>query len=799
MKKFISIAAATAAALLVGFFAFNQVGAHQDPANCNASGLQQFPSIAPAGSVHDGDVITYSVIYVNSDPDGAGPIAPCNITGANATLDLPGAAPVINVLTGAILNVGNSISCPGDAGCAAGPYTYVVNHADEVGSSVTAVFDITGVLHQDPDEEVASDHDTLSKTVIHPSTILTKQVDKNTVYAGTSVTYTYTETNNGDIALTSPSVTDDTCAPVVGVDVAPANGFNDGDTNANGILDPTENWVFTCSKVINGDTTNTAIGHGTDPTGKDVTWCQDPQSPPQGVVCDQDERAQATVNVIAPTTVTTINSSAATVTSGGSVTLTITEHNDGDVDLTNPHVVVDQGIETLDKNSASFTGVDGGDLGVLDPGETWTWVLSSGAIVTDTTYTATGHGTDPLGNDVTFCANGQPQGVLCDQDEQDSVSVEVVLGLIVEKTSRTAHVRDWNWTIDKSAATSTLVLAEGESFTVNYTVTVSAVAQETLDASGTITITNPAGNPSATITGVTDVLSVSGPATVNCPVTFPHVLAPNTSIICSYQIVPGAPTNQTNTATVATTGDVPGGSDTVPVTFDPPVDIDECIVVDDTYGEGPQGAVVCAGDGDNDETFNYAVTFGPQGGQGVDVPVVCGENNHPNIASYVTQDDINDTDEAGSDNWNVLVTVECSRGCTLTQGYWKTHSDKGPAPFDDNWTKLLNGADTLFLNLTGVTWYQLFWMPPAGGNAFIQLAHQWMAATLNVLNGASTTPEVDTALATGEDLLDFYLSIPSAKSIPKALQQQMRSLAGTLGSYNEGLIGPGHCDEQNPL
>ena len=25
------------------------------------------------------------------------------------------------------------------------------------------------------------------------------------------------------------------------------------------------------------------------------------------------------------------------------------------------------------------------------------------------------------------------------------------------------------------------------------------------------------------------------------------------------------------------------------------------------------------------------------------------------------------------------------QGCTLTQGYWKTHSENGPAPYDDNW------------------------------------------------------------------------------------------------------------------
>ena len=515
---------------------------------------------------------------------------------------------------------------------------------------------------------------------------------------------------------------------------------------------------------------------------------------------------QVSTLVINPSTLTTISASAIQVLAGGTVTLTITEQNDGDVDLTNPSVFVDNGVGTVTSTSVSFIGVDGGDIGVLDPGETWSWTVPGVVVNADTTFTATGHGTDPLLNDVTFPA---------DQDEQDSVSVEVVQGLIVEKTSRTAYVREWDWTIEKSAATSTLELAEGESYTVNYTVNVSAVAVETLDASGTITITNPVGNPTATITSIADVLSVDGAATVDCPSdVFPQDLAPGASIVCTYQIVPGAPTDQTNTATVTTTGDVPGGSDTVPVDFGEPTDIDECIEVDDTYGEGPQGAVVCAGDGDNDETFNYAVTFGPQDGEGVDVVVVCGENNHPNIASFITQDDENDTGATGSDNWNVLITVNCIEGCTLTQGYWKTHNEsfKGGAPADDNWLAIGGLAElTGFFTATSSypvvglnpfdplhSWFGVFWTAPKG-NAYYNLAHQYMAAKLNILNGASSVPSVDAAIIASEDFFDTYTPaafLALGKKDP--LRKSVIEWAGILGSFNEGLIGPGHCDEQIP-
>jgi hypothetical protein len=162
--------------------------------------------------------------------------------------------------------------------------------------------------------------------------------------------------------------------------------------------------------------------------------------------------------------------------------------------------------------------------------------------------------------------------------------------------------------------------------------------------------------------------------------------------------------------------------------------------------------------------------------------------------------DVNNTAEV----WNsvlldsatttVHVTVDCDHGCTLTQGYWKTHSEFGPAPYDNTWAKLPNGASTTFF-LSGQTWYQVFWTAPAG-NVYYQLAHQYMAAVLNKLNGASSTSAVDAAItaATG-----FFNTYTPAQAAAFAKQSTVRAnalgWAGTLGSYNEGAIGPGHCDE----
>ena len=653
----ITLAVLSAAVILSMFFVL-QAWAHEDPVDCNASAIQQIPTVSPGGSVYDGSILTYTVTYSNI---GAGA---CNVTLADATIVLPNSS-VINVLADATLNVGDSISCPGGPGCATGPYTYAVNHANEAGGSVTATFDIAGVLHQDENEEAANDHDTLSKTVIHPSTV------------------------------------------------------------------------------------------------------------------------------------TSISSSSATVAAGGSVTFTVTEQNNGDVALTNPSVIVDNGVGTL---AAPPTSGDTGGDGILGVGETWSWTVNSGVINANTTFTATGHGFSN-GNDITWCENPQspPQGVICDQEERDTVDVTIVNPLVIEKTAQTSFDRDWDWTIVKSADQTDLELQEGESFTVNYDVTVNASSEDVNHmVSGTVTITNPVGNPDVQVTSVTDALNSSGGATLNCDQTIPAVLSSGESINCTYnESVPNKNDNE-NEVTVTTDGTVPGGSDTATVVWgDPSNVIDECIDVSDINDtDTVLPDTICANE-TLPHTYEYGLTFGPEGGEGVEVVVACGEMDHPNIASFITTDDSNDTDESGSDDWNVHVTVNCFEGCTLTQGYWKTHSQEGPAPYDSNWQNLPGGLqeDTLFFN-SGKTWYELFTMPPKGGNAYIQLAHQYMAAKLNILTGASTTSAVDLAITGAEAL--FNAQGAGDMTLSKSETTTARDYAGTLGSYNEGTIGPGHCDEQNP-
>lgn len=166
----------------------------------------------------------------------------------------------------------------------------------------------------------------------------------------------------------------------------------------------------------------------------------------------------------------------------------------------------------------------------------------------------------------------------------------------------------------------------------------------------------------------------------------------------------------------------------------------------------------------------------------------------------VNKVDVIDSDPArpfATDTHTIKVDVQCETGCTLTQGYWKTHSKYGPASKPDAAWNLLPGGlgpDTTFF-LSGATWYQVFWTPVAG-NQYYALAHQYMAARLNVLNGSSVPSSVASAIASATSLFQTYTPAQiGALKGSNALRQQFVSLAGTLGSYNEGAVGPGHCDE----
>ncbi len=72
-------------------------------------------------------------------------------------------------------------------------------------------------------------------------------------FGGGSVTYTYTVTNPGVVAMNGVTVTDDKCSPVV---------WTGGDTNGDSLLDSTETWTYTCTTNVSVSTRNIATALG---------------------------------------------------------------------------------------------------------------------------------------------------------------------------------------------------------------------------------------------------------------------------------------------------------------------------------------------------------------------------------------------------------------------------------------------------------------------------------------------------------------------------------------------------------
>jgi hypothetical protein len=127
-------------------------------------------------------------------------------------------------------------------------------------------------------------------------------------------------------------------------------------------------------------------------------------------------------------------------------------------------------------------------------------------------------------------------------------------------------------------------------------------------------------------------------------------------------------------------------------------------------------------------------------------------------------------------------TLPCVGGtsCTYTQGYWRNHPDAWPV------TRLTLGTVT----------YQAAELiaildNPARGNGLITLAHQLIAAKLNIANGADPSA-VQQAITDADNMIGGLVVPPIGNDY---LQPgQTGNLTETLTEYNEGTIGPGHCN-----
>ena len=120
------------------------------------------------------------------------------------------------------------------------------------------------------------------------------------------------------------------------------------------------------------------------------------------------------------------------------------------------------------------------------------------------------------------------------------------------------------------------------------------------------------------------------------------------------------------------------------------------------------------------------------------------------------------------------------KGCTLTQGYWKNHPEDWPVVALTLGTVTYTQAQLLAILNT-----------PVKGNGLISLAHQLIAAKLNIADGADDS-DIDDAIEDADNLIGSLVIPPVGSGFISP--SETSDLIGDLTDFNEGETGPGSCD-----
>lgn len=144
-------------------------------------------------------------------------------------------------------------------------------------------------------------------------------------------------------------------------------------------------------------------------------------------------------------------------------------------------------------------------------------------------------------------------------------------------------------------------------------------------------------------------------------------------------------------------------------------------------------------------------------------------------------------------------------GCTLTIGFWKNHAGTGPQP--DFVTPLLpiwlgNEGGTKSIEVTdAITAARIMGKNINGpifgtkkkSNGIIKLYAQLLGAKLNIENGADGS-DVAGVIAEADAFLADY-DWTDWRGLSKPEKQMVIGWMSMIDDYNNGIIGPGHCDD----
>ena len=126
--------------------------------------------------------------------------------------------------------------------------------------------------------------------------------------------------------------------------------------------------------------------------------------------------------------------------------------------------------------------------------------------------------------------------------------------------------------------------------------------------------------------------------------------------------------------------------------------------------------------------------------------------------------------------------------CPRTQGYWKNWNIY--AQQENRQIPWPIAEDTL---MCGMTWYEWLQTPPAGGDAWIILAHQFIAASLNEAAGVDVPDDVADALAAAAALLDDCEISAEDREAAIALSELLDAFNN--GQFSESCEDDDHDDD----
>ncbi|AUC76246.1 Ig-like domain-containing protein [Olleya sp. Bg11-27] len=337
---------------------------------------------------------------------------------------------------------------------------------------------------------------------------------------GSEVTYTFTVTNTGTVSINTVTITDALLGGAITADLVLA-----GDTNTNGVIEPTETWIYTANNytvtqadVDAGMITNTVTVDGIEILGNTDVTATDTY------VIDQNNTEvtfctpTAIIDIIKTGVFNNDNSNDCTEVDE-TITYTFTVTNPGTLSLENI-IITDPLLDNAATPvSVTYVSGDANNNNILESTETWIYTASYlvtqlNIDATEVVNTATVTATAILNGEIAT-ATGQTTTDLIEDTTPPNVSTCSVLDETIECDGENNNLLAEIWNeANITALENCATDACDNTFTVtsnyNFTNLVS-----TCGASGTIeviyTLTDTTGNAS-TFTATISIVDTTGPA-----------------------------------------------------------------------------------------------------------------------------------------------------------------------------------------------------------------------------------------------------------------------------------------------